>query len=656
MMAVKKAAKVTQMKSLAKKIAEADNAYFKYDDPIISDRDYDIMVEKLKALEKETGVVLSNSPTNKVPGEILKELTPVRHTKPMLSADKTKSADALVAFADSRDVFLSWKLDGLTLVLRYDNGHLGQAITRGTDGIIGEDVTHTVKNFLNVPLTVPDKQAFEVRGEGVISWKNFEEINRSMASAYSHPRGLAAGSVRKLDSTDSKQRRLEFFAFELILPQDRSVNKLSHFDFLEANGFDVVPHAYIKASADRSTILSSIAAFDPVKYAYPVDGLIMEYADIAYGKSLGATGHHENRLIALKWEDELYETRFTGIEAAVTRNGMVSLTGLFEPVEIDGSMVSRAYLHNVDIFRKLRLGKGDIISVYKANKIIPQIAANKSRSGTYRLPSKCPCCGGKLAIHQSNGGTKQLFCDNPSCAAKRVRQFAHFCEKTRMNIEGLSEKTLAKFIGYGWIHDFADLYRLGRYRNEIIHTDGFGEKSFARLQSSIEKSRHCDLAKFIAAMGIPLVGRTAGRTISRYFHGDWNAFEDALCNHFDFTQLDDFGTAMNSSLYQWYQDEENKKLWYPLLGILTFKKEEMTMSAKGNVFTGKTVVATGKLANYTRNEINDKIISLGAKAGSSVSRNTDYLIVGEKAGSKLQKAQAYGVKILTEQEFEKMIA
>ena len=655
-MAANKSTKITQMKMLVSKLSEADTAYFKYDNPIISDRDYDIMVEKLKKLEKKTGIVLSNSPTHKVSGEILKELTPVRHTKPMLSADKTKSADTLVSFADNKDVLLSWKLDGLTLVLRYKDGVLTQAITRGTDGIIGEDVTHTVKNFLNVPLSVPSRQPFEVRGEGVISWKNFDDINKRMGNTYSHPRGLAAGSVRKLDSTDSKERRLEFLAFELILPDDKFTNKASHFDFLEANGFDVVPHIYIKADADKKKILDSIEGFNPAKYEYPVDGLIMEYADIAYGKSLGATGHHENRMIALKWTDELYDTRFIGIETAVTRNGMVSITGIFEPVNIEGTVVSRAYLHNIDIFRNLRLGKGDIISVYKANKIIPQIADNKTKSGTYRISMKCPCCESRLMIHESNGGTKQLFCDNPSCAAKRVRQFVHFCEKTRMNIEGLSEKTLTKFIGKGWIHNFADLYQLERYKNEIISTEGFGEKSFARLQASIEKSRNCNLAKFIAAMGIPLVGRTAGRTISRYFHGDWIAFENALQSHFDFTNLEDFGAAMNESLYKWYSDKENKRLWYPLLEILTFKKEEVTMSAKGNIFTGKTVVATGKLANYTRNEINDKILSLGAKAGSSVSKNTDYLIVGEKAGSKLQKAQAYGVTILTEQEFEKMIA
>lgn len=651
--------KILEMKALMERIAEADTAYFKYDDPVITDRDYDILVGKLQQLEKETGVVLSNSPTNKVAGETLTELAQVRHTKPMLSADKTKSVDSLVAFAEGRDVLLSWKLDGLTLVLRYQKGKLVQAITRGTEGVIGEDVTHTVRNFLNVPLTVTSKLSFEVRGEGVISWKNFEAVNKKMAGSYSHPRGLAAGSVRKLDPADSKDRKLEFIAFELIPEYEMADNKLSHFEFLEANGFDVVPYTYIKVGTDRRKLLNLIKSYDPSEYAYPVDGLIMEYADIAYGKSLGATGHHENRMIALKWEDELYETKFVGIETAVTRSGLVSLTALFEPVEIDGTKVGKAYLHNVDIFRSLKLGKGDLIHVYKANKIIPQIADNQTKSGNYKLPSKCPCCGSALKIRQSRGGTRQLYCEEPSCAAKLVRKFAHFCEKTRMDIEGLSEKTLAKFVGKGWIKDFADLYRLDRYRNEIVQTDGFGEKSYARLQASIEKSRHCDLAKFIAAMGIHTVGRTAGRTISEYFHGDWNAFEEAIQNQFDFTQLEDFGETMNSNIYQWYYDEQSRKLWYPLLGILSFqqsKEEKIMKQGKNTVFAGKTVVATGKLMNYTRNEINEKITSLGAKAGSSVTLKTNYVIAGEKAGSKLQKAKEYGITVLTEQEFESMIA
>lgn len=452
--------KTERMRELIRKIKEADTAYYKYDNPSMTDREYDLLVDELKGLETETGLTLSGSPTQMVSGDILEELTPVRHTKPMLSADKTKSVDDLVRFAAGRDVLLSWKMDGLTLVLRYENGSLIQAITRGREGIIGEDVTHTARTFLNVPLTVPTRDPFEVRGEGVISWENFEKINLSLEEGYSHPRNLAAGSVRQLDASESKKRMLEFFAFELITDNGHHVNKLSHLDFLEANGFTVVPHRYLDAATTPNQILEQVKAFDPKKFGYPVDGLIMEYADIAYGRSLGATGHHENRLIALKWEDELYETRFSDLDVAVTRSGMVSLTGIFEPVTIDGTQVSRAYLHNYDNYLKLALGKGDTIRVYKANMIIPQIAENLTKSGTCCVPSACPCCGEPLMIHTTSGGTRQFFCENPQCAAKLVRKFAHFCEKTRMNIEGLSELTLEKFIGHGWIRNFGDLYTL----------------------------------------------------------------------------------------------------------------------------------------------------------------------------------------------------
>ncbi len=645
------------MRGLIRKIKEADTAYYKYDNPRMTDREYDLLVDELKGLEAETGLTLSGSPTQIVSGEILEELTPVRHTKPMLSADKTKSVDDLVRFASGRDVLLSWKMDGLTLVLRYEDGNLIQAITRGREGIIGEDVTHTVRTFLNVPLTVPVRDSFEVRGEGVISWENFEKINFSLEEPYTHPRNLAAGSVRKLDASESKKRMLEFFAFELITDNDRHVSKLSHLDFLEANGFTVVPHLYLDAATTPDRVVELVRVFDPKKFGYPVDGLIMEYADIAYGRSLGATGHHENRLIALKWEDELYETRFLELEVAVTRNGMVSLTGIFEPVTIDGTQVSRAYLHNYDNYLKLALGKGDVIRVYKANMIIPQIAENLTKSGTCCVPSTCPCCGKPLFVHTTSGGTRQFFCENPQCAAKLVRKFVHFCEKTRMNIEGLSELTLEKFIGHGWIRNFGDLYELEQHREEIVNTEGFGVKSYERLQTSIEKSRHCTLAKFIAGLGIPMVGRHAGRDLDRYFHGSWEAFEQAILDGFDFTQLPDFGQTMHNNIYTWYADTEEAKLWRPLLNKVIFEKENQDMNTNTmNPFYGKTVVATGKLENYTRDGIQMKLMQLGANPASSVTKKTDYLIVGEKAGSKLTKAQQLGVRTLTEQEFEDMIA
>ena len=648
---------INRMRELIEQLRAADVAYYRDDNPTMTDRDYDRLTDELKALETSTGLILSGSPTQTVSGEILEELMPVRHSKPMLSADKTKSVDDLIRFAGEHAVMVSWKMDGLTLVLRYGQGKLQQAITRGREGIIGEDVTHTVRTFLNVPLTVPTTEPFEVRGEGVISWANFEKINLSLEEPYSHPRNLAAGSVRKLDPRESAKRHLEFFAFDLVSRNLERHSKLSQQQFLESNGFAVVPYVFLDVHGDAEAIRETIDSFDPKKYAYPVDGIIMEYDDIEYGASLGATGHHENRLIALKWEDELYETECTGLDIATTRTGMVSLTATFKPVEIDGTMVSRAYVHNYDIFKNLALGIGDKLMVYKANMIIPQIAENLTKSGSIGDPQKCPCCGSQLWIHTSPGGTKQLYCENPTCAAKLVRKFTHFCEKTRMNIEGLSETTLQKFIGHGWIRNFGDLYDLEKHREEIITTEGFGVKSFERLQASIEKSRHCTLAKFIAGLGIPMVGRHAGRDLDRYFHGSWEEFESAINSSFDFTRLPDFGVTMHNNIYTWYADKNEANLWRPLLTKIEFVKENTAMNINTtNPFAGKTVVATGKLQNYTRDGIQMKLLSLGAKPASSVSKNTDYLIVGEKAGSKLTKAQQLGVPTLTEQEFEDMVA
>lgn len=356
-----------RMLELIKILKEADVAYYRDDAPTMTDYEYDKLMDELKKLEKDTGLTLSGSPTQTVSGEILDELTPVRHSKPMLSADKTKSVDDLIRFTGSRPVLLSWKMDGLTLVLRYEDGELVQAITRGREGIVGEDVTHTVRTFINVPLKIPVKESFEVRGEGVISWTNFEKLNLSLEEPYSHPRNLAAGSTRKLDASESKKRYLEFWAFELVSEYLEPHSKLGQQQFLEKNGFSVVPYIYLDVHDDPEAIRKAVEEFNPKRFAYPVDGLIMEYDNIEYGKSLGATGHHENRLIALKWQDELHETKFLGVELATTRTGMVSITGILEPVEIDGTMVTRAYLHNLDIFDEFQFGVGDTVEVYKAN-------------------------------------------------------------------------------------------------------------------------------------------------------------------------------------------------------------------------------------------------------------------------------------------------
>lgn len=617
-----------QMQQLIQQIRQADTAYYKHDAPIMSDLEYDRLMDDLVALEKHSSVILSNSPTQHVAGETLETLTEVRHTKPMLSAAKTKSVEDLIRFAADRDVLLSWKMDGLTLVLRYANGRLAQAITRGRDGIIGEDVTHTVRTFLNVPLTIPILESFEVRGEGVISWKNFDAINAELDDAYSHPRNLAAGSVRKLDASEAKKRRLEFWAFDLVSDSLESGSKQVQQQLLARCGFSVVPYLYLPAASSAHDLELAFSSMQPAKFAYPVDGLIMEYDDLAYGKSLGATGHHENRLIAR-----------------------------FDPVNMDGATVSRAYLHNLDNFHSLQLGSGDTVQVYRANMIIPQIADNLTRSGTYRLSMSCPCCGAALEVGETTGGTHQLFCWNRSCTAKLVQKFVHFCDKSRMNMEGLSETTLEKLIGHGWIHTFADLYELAQHRNAIIQTDGFGEKSFERLQAAIEKSRSCTLAKFIAGLGIPTVGRHAGQELDRCFAGSWEAFEAAIQKGFDFTQLPDFGAIMQENIYTWYADAEEAKLWRPLLEKIHFVKETTPMRiTKESPLYGKIVVATGKLEHYTRDDIQSKLLQIGAIPASSVTKKTNYLIVGEKAGSKLTKAQQLGIPTLTEEEFEALLA
>lgn len=647
-----------RMKDLIAKITEADSAYYKHDEPIMTDHDYDQLMDELLELEKTSGIILSGSPTQRVPGEILEALTPVTHTKPMLSAGKTKSIDEVIEFIGGRTTLLSWKLDGLTLVLRYERGTLKQAITRGAEGLVGEDVTHTVKVMLNVPLAIPYNGALEVRGEGVVSWENFKLLNDTLHDSYSTPRNLAAGSIRKLDAEAVRVRSLEFLAFDLISDEVSWLHKSEQLDFLAEQGFSVVPHIILDEGMEEVDIKARIDLANPSHFRYPVDGLIFEYNDIAYGRSLGATGHHERRMLALKWEDELYETTFRRLDVAVTKSGMVSLTGVFDGVEIDGTTVSRAYLHNIGIFKKLALGAGDTIMVMKANMIIPQIAENRTKSGTTQLPTTCPCCGGPLVVRESAGGTQQLYCESEHCPARLVQRFVRFCDKTRMDIPGLSEKTLTVFVEHGWIKDFGDLYLLDRHKAEIVATPGFGERSFLNLQAVINARRTCTLAQFIAALGIPMVGRNAGWALHRYFHGSWDAFMDAIQKGFKFNQLPDFGKAMNDNIYAWYADPEEAKLCQPVLEHITFQEDPVEEPAVGgsakNPFSGKTVAATGKLENYTRAEIQARIQALGATPTDSVSKKTDFLIVGEGAGSKLAKAKAMGIKTLTEQQFEDM--
>lgn len=639
--------KLARMRHLITLMRQESYAYYVQDDPIVTDHEYDQQFDELTRLEAETGVVLGGSPTQTVGGGVLPGLEKVVHPKPMLSADKTKRVEDLVAFAQRSEdpVWVSWKLDGLTLVATYQNGELASLVTRG-DGEVGEDVTHNAKGIQNLPMSISTKEpVVVVRGECVINNDDFEELNADLGGQYSHARNLAAGSVRKLDPKESAARRLRFNAFELVTPLTST--KTMQWDLMKEYGFLCVHHV----ATDSAGLPDLVKQFDPTYYPAPVDGLIVEYDDQVFGRNLGATGHHERSKIAFKWADETYKTKFRGVRLQPTRTGLVSLTAEFDPVEIDGAQVSRATLHNLTIFEGLQLGLGDELEVYKANMIIPAIAENVTRSGGYVLPEVCPCCGAKLERYKPNE-TEFLRCPNEACAAKQVRQFEHFCSRDRMDILGLSGALLEKLLGSGYLHSFADLYHLEKYRAEIAQLDGMGELSTQRLLDAIEKSRQTTLHQVIAAMGIPLVGRTAGKALERYVHGSADTLIRYLREGADFQAIPDFGAAMATSLISWWREHEQE--FMDVLAEVRIPEQANSTPADGP-FQGKTVVITGTLS-VPRNEMAALLEASGAKVGSSVSSKTDYVLAGESAGSKLDKARALGVEILTEEDARRIMA
>lgn len=638
--------KIARMKELLEIMKKEEQAYYMDDNPIVSDREWDAQFDELTALEKETGVIFATSPTQKVGGDVMEGLAKVVHSKPMLSAAKTKMINEIHGFAKKAlcACMVSWKLDGLTLVIRYHNGKLEKIITRG-DGASGEDVTHNRASILGIPEYIPCKEDVEVRGECVVSWADFNEINKRVAEPYAHPRALAAGSVRLLSQRESFGRGLQFVAFELVQPEVVTVEE--SYLFLAEQGFTVVPHVL---TPDPAEVIHN-EVFKPADFALPTDGLIVEYNDKEFGRSLGTTGHHENCRIAFKWKDDTYKTRFLGVRVQPTRSGILSLTAVFKPVKIDGATVQRATLHNVDIFRKLELGVGDEIEVYKANMIIPAIAKNNTKSGTYQLPDTCPCCGGP-AVVEKRGETNYLVCTNPRCSAKRVRQFEHFCSRTYMEVPGLAGATLETLVDEGFIKSFADIYHLDRYKAQIVALDGFGERSYEKIQAGVESSRDATLAAFLAAFGAPLIGRHIGKILEKEF-GTLVALLKAVDDGFDFASLDGMGPKKAANLVAWLSDPESRQEMLDVAKEVRFK--EAPKAAADNPFKGKTVVATGSLEHFSRDGINKKLEELGAKAGSSVSKKTDYVIAGPGAGSKLAKAQSLGVPVLTEQEFLAMI-
>lgn len=647
-----------KMRDLIEKLKNASYAYYMLDAPIMSDREYNELYEKLEKLEAETGLYYNDSPTQKVQGGLLPYLQKVSFSEPMLSANKTKKPEELLDFVSKAKTIVSYKLDGLTLIVKYKNGKFIQAITRG-GGWEGEDVTEQIRRISGVPLSIQYNKTLTLRGECVLSWHDYNIIKEKLTlegKSCGHPRNIASGSIRQLDLS-KVIKELRFFVFSVVTTETEETftSKRATFDFLRSLGFSVVTDLNYQMLLSDSTIddiNSSLDALQPDMCLYPVDGLIFEYDDIEFGKSLGATSHHTLNMIAYKWSDQLYPTKFRGIELNTTRTGIVSMTAIFDTVEIDHTKISRALVPNLEYFDNFKFGIGDEIMVYKANMIIPVIEKNNTQSGTYKLPDICPCCGNKISIKQTDK-CRMLFCDNPSCSAQVVRSLAHFTGKDYMNIDGLSESTIEKFYNNGFISDFASIYHINDYKGQITQLRGFGEKAYDKIWKSIEKSRNTTLARVIASIGIPNIGRTAGKALSKYFVGNPDKFTAAMLYKCDLTHIPDFGPIMQECLIKFFDNEENMRKWDALLAELIIEPDSPV--ATDSVFTGKTIVPTGTLVNFTRDSIKAKIEELGAKCGSSVSKKTNYVLAGEKAGSKLTKAQELGVKILTEEEFMQMI-
>ena len=642
--------KIETIKNLTAELLQYCHEYYNLDRPTISDTEYDKKFDELKSLEDETGFWLANSPTRKVQGQVLDCFTKVKHSKPMLSAAKTKDVNEIKRFIGNQPFYCSYKLDGLTLVVRYKNGEFIQAVTRG-NGEIGEDVTAQARMITNLPMHIDYKDKLELRGECVISWKNFHKINESLDEPYSHPRNLAAGSLRQLDTNITKQRNLSYVVFECVSDLydkdalfDSKWDELGYLDYL---GFETVGRC-------TGNIDDCTEGMQPEWYQYPCDGLIFEMCMKSYSKALPATAHHEGCRMALKWADEMYETTLLDVEWNPTRTGLISPVAVFKPVDLDGAITTRATLHNLSIIEQLELGIGDTITVYRSNMVIPKIDDNLTRSNTLKIPTTCPCCGQPTEIKHTDN-SKVLMCTNPDCAAKKLAQFTHFVSRKAMSIDGLSEKTLELLISHGFLHNYKDIYHLKDRKNEIMQLPGMGEKSVSKLLDSIEKSRTVTLDRFITALGIPNIGSSAAKAISKQFNGDHYNFVQALSNGYDFSQIDDFGEVTNNSLHDWWNNKD------PLIELLPMEMNFITKKSQAVKadLDGKSFCITGSLTHYpNRDALVKAIEDNGGKYVSGVSKKTDYLINNDTTSTsgKNKKAMELDIPIINEQEFLNMLS
>ncbi len=643
--------KIERIKYLVGILNKASKAYYAQDEEIMSNFEYDRLYDELVALEQETGMVLSNSPTVNVGYEAVEELPKERHESPMLSLGKTKSREELRDWLQGNPAILSWKLDGLTIVLTYREGKLAKAVTRG-NGEIGEVITNNAKTFKNLPVNLSYQGELILRGEAVISYSDFEKINEQIADAearYKNPRNLCSGSVRQLNNQITADRNVQFYAFTLVKAEgvDFHNSKEEQFRFLEEQGFSVVQHVMVT----EETILSAIEDFEHriATYDIPSDGLVLTYENIAYGQSLGRTAKFPRDSIAFKWADELRETTLKEIEWSASRTGLINPVAIFEPVELEGTTVSRASVHNISILRGLKLGIGDHITVYKANMIIPQIAENLTGSDNVQIPKVCPVCGQPTEIRQINE-VQSLYCVNEKCAAKRIKSFTLFVSRDAMNIDGLSEATLEKFIDMGFIHEYADLFHLDRYRDEIVRMEGFGEKSYQNLVESIERARTTTLPRVIYGLGIANIGVANAKLLCKFFEYDFDRMQNADVE--TLSAVEGIGEVIASAYVDYMEDEDNRQKITHLMKELTIEKPQV--DAGGQTLTGMVFVITGSLLHYeNRNELKDVIEQKGGKVTGSVTGKTTCLINNDitSNSTKNKKAKELNVPVLTEDEF-----
>ena len=649
--------KTKRIRELIGTLRAAGRAYYQESREIMSNFEYDKLYDELVSLEKETGIVFANSPTQNVGYEVVSALPKERHEKPMLSLNKTKSVEELADWLGGQTGLLSWKMDGLTIVLTYQNGTLVKAITRG-NGEIGEVITANAKAFVNVPLNISYQGELILRGEAIIRYSDFEKINEQIEDVdakYKNPRNLCSGSVRQLNSEITAQRHVHFYAFSLVKADgiDFKNSRIEQFEWLKTQGFEVVEYHEVTKETLPETVKmysEAIAENDT-----PSDGLVLLYDDIAYGQSLGRTAKFPRDAIAVKWADEIQETKLLYIEWSASRTGLINPVAVFEPVELEGTTVSRASVHNISIMEALELGAGDRITVYKANMIIPQIADNLTRSGVRDIPEACPVCGGQTEVRQLND-VKSLYCTNPDCQAKKIKSFTLFTSRDALNIAGLSEATLEKFIGVGMIHEYADIFHLDRHQEEIVEMDGFGQKSYDNLIAAAEKASHTTLPRMVYGLGVAGIGLANAKMICRHFKNDFEAMRHATVE--ELVEIDGIGEVLAQAWPAFFSDGKNNAIVDHLLAELTFEAgDEESSEGADEAFAGMNFVITGSLEHFkNRKELQELIERRGGKVTGSVTSKTNYLINNDVASSssKNKKARELGVPILSEEEFLKL--